>query len=113
MKCVSAAATVLFCTCALEAQIISRVNRLAAGTEQVRIQNSASKALIAFVLSVKHVAPETAPDRDALSGPLVIFSDPLIDEAAAPLQIAEERMIPSRGLRLPLPPGSFRNGTHL
>jgi len=113
MKRVSAAAIVLVCSCALQAQITSRVNRLADGSEQVRIQNRANKALIAFVLSVKYVAPETAPDRDTLSGPLVIFSDPLIDEAAAPLQIAEERMIPALGLRVRLPPGSFRSGTHL
>ena len=82
MKYVFPPAIVLVCTCALQAQIIGKVNRLADGSEQVRIQNNAKKALIAFALSVKQVAPDTAPDRDSLSGPLVIISDPLIDATA-------------------------------
>jgi hypothetical protein len=113
MKCVFPPAIVLVCTCALQAQIIGRVNRLPDGSEQVRIQNNAKKALIAFVLSVKHVAPDTAPDRDSLSGPLVIISDPLIDGTAAPLQAGEERAITTLGFFRRIRPGSFRSGTHL
>jgi hypothetical protein len=99
----------------LEAQIIGRVSRLSVSppstiSEKITIQNNAKKTLVAFVLSVKHETPDTVPDKDSLNGPLVIFSDPLIDAKAAPLQSSEERVITMLGV---LPPGSFSRGTHL
>ena len=104
-------AIVLLSACALRAQIIGRVNRLADGSEQLAIHNNSRNTLVAFVLSVKHVSPDSAPDVDSLRGPLVIFSDSLIDGPAAPLQAGEQRTITRPFLGLP--PGSFRNGTHL
>jgi len=115
-------AFVALCASSLDAQIAARVSRLSAlppytakeldGSEKITIQNNAKKTLVALVLSVKHESPDTVPDRDSLNGPLVIFSDPLIDKKATPLQSSEERVITMLGVGV-LPPGSFARGTHL
>jgi hypothetical protein len=120
MRILISIASVLVCVCSLDAQIAVRVSRLPAfppytaaevdGSETVTIQNNAKKTLLAFVLSAKHETPNTAPDRDSLNGPLVIFSDPLIDTKATALQTGEDRVLTMLGV---LPPGSFRNGTRL
>ena len=111
MKSVFLPAMVLVCACALQGQIVGRVRRMANGPEQITIQNNGSKALIAFALSIKRLAPDFHPERDSPSEPLVIFLDPLIDTTRAPLKAGEERPVGALGaLRVPL--GSFLNGTH-
>jgi hypothetical protein len=112
---------VIVCGCSLEAQITARVTSIPVlppytvtelrGSERIVIQNNANKkTLTALVLSVKHVSPDTVPDRDSLNGPLVIFSDPLIEIKAKPLESGGERVMTMLGV---LPPGSFQSGTHL
>ena len=120
MRTVIAIASVLVCACSLEAQITARVGSIPVvppytvtelrGSERIVIQNNAKKTLTAFVLSVKHISPDTVPDRDSLSGPLVTFSDPLIDIKATPLQSGGERVMTMLGV---LSPGSFQSGTRL
>jgi hypothetical protein len=112
MRTVISIASAFVCACSLEAQIVGSVNRSADGFELIRIRNNSSKPLVAFVLSVKHESPNTVPDRNSLNRPLVVFSDPLIDRTTTPLQTGEERMISMLAVHQ-LPPGSFRNGTHL
>ena len=91
-------------------QVLRNRDKQSTRWEKVTIQNNAKKTLVAFVLSLKLEPSDTAPDRDSLNGPFVIFSDPLIDAKATALQSGEECAITMLGV---LPPGSLVRGTHL
>lgn len=105
MRTVISIASVLVCALSLDAQIIGRLNRLPDGRDQVMIRNNSTKNLVAFVLSVNH----TAAVADTLNGPLVVFSDALVDGTATALQTGEERVVRMTGI----PPGMFVGGFRL
>jgi hypothetical protein len=105
MRTVISMTSVLVSTLSLDAQIIGRVNRLPDGSDQVMIRNNSTKSLVAFVLSVNH----TPTKVDSLIGPLVVFSDALIDETVPPLQTGEERVVRMRGIT----PGMYVGGLRL
>jgi hypothetical protein len=105
MRTVTSSAALLVFACSLNAQIVGRVNRLPDGLDQVMIRNNSTKSLIAFVLSVRH-PPAIA---DSLNGPLVVFSDALVDGPATALQTGEERVVRASGIT----PGMYVGGFHL
>jgi hypothetical protein len=81
MKIFISLASVLACGFSLDAQIITTLNRLPNGLDEVRIRNNSATSLVAFVVSVKQVprgagAP-LALDLGASSAPFVVYSDPL------------------------------------
>jgi hypothetical protein len=101
---ISIALVRVFCL-SVDAQIVGGVNRLADGRDQVMIRNNSTKSVVAFVLSVNH----TPAVADTLNGPLVVFSDALVDGTAPALQTGEERVVRMTGI----PPGMFFGGFHL
>jgi hypothetical protein len=105
MRTVISIASVLVCACSLNAQIVGRVNRLPDSRDQVMVRNNSTKSLLAFAVSVNHTPSKT----ESLNGPLVIFSDALIDVTATPLQTGEERVVRMTGI----PPGMFAGGLRL
>jgi hypothetical protein len=70
----------LACGFSLDAQISATLNHLPDGTDEVRIRNNSSIGLVAFVVSAKS------------TGPIVVYSDPLVELTARPLAAGEERV---------------------
>ena len=95
-------ASVLACAFSLAAQITTTLNRLPAGLDEVRIRNNSATSLVAFVVSVKQ-APRSSDsppvlDLGASNAPFVVYSDPLIEPGARPLQASEERVATVSGV---------------
>jgi hypothetical protein len=76
------------CVFSLNAQITTTLTRAKDGVDEVGIQNHSQAALIAYVVSAK-----PSPDSVEISrAPVVTYSDPLVDPAAKPLLVGEERI---------------------
>jgi hypothetical protein len=98
MKTAFSVASLLACAFSLDAQIITTLNRLPDGMDEVRIRNNSAIGLVAFVVTVKQV-----PLSDAASNaPFVVYSDSLIEPARQPpLPASEERVVLMTGFRDP------------
>jgi hypothetical protein len=95
VKIVILLASALTCLSSSEAQITASLNHLPNSLDEVRVRNDSTKSLIAFAVTVKQ-NPRDLPSSD---GPLVVYSDPLVDPAKEPLQPGEERVVMRDGFR--------------
>ncbi len=96
MRTVVSVSSVLACAFSLDAQITTTFNRLPNGLDEVRIRNDSATSLVAFVVSVKQTPRSSdsppALDLGAGNAPFVVYSGPLIEPGARPLQASEERV---------------------
>ena len=91
MKIVISLLSLLASAFPLDGQITATLNHLPDGSDEVRIRNNSALSLVAFAVTVNQ-APR---DADGGKGPFVRYSDPLIDPAAKPLPVGEERVVMS------------------
>jgi hypothetical protein len=90
-------ASCLACVAALHAQVTATLSHTPNGLDEVRIRNGSSSPVVAFAVT----ATQRPEDSDAATGSaFVVFFDPLINPADAPLAPQEERVVIRRGAPL-------------
>jgi len=95
MRAVISLAPFLVCAVSLDAQIVTTLNRLSNGSSEIRIRNTSSLSLTAFVISAavvgtNHADGETADNH----APYVAYYDPAIDSTMEPILSNQERTLP-------------------
>lgn len=95
MKIFLSVAPLFACAFPLYPQITVKLNRLPDSVDEVRIRNSSTLSLVAFVVTTQQV--RLTPY--ASSAPFVVYSDPLIDPAKTPLAAGAERVVMTAGFR--------------
>jgi hypothetical protein len=103
MKAVISVMSILACVFSLDAQIVTTLNHLPDGSDEVRILNNSATSLVAFAVAGKRVTPgpatpgellrNTDPTVEPEAHPFVMYADPFIEPATKPLQAGEDRVV--------------------